>query len=97
MLTRVDKLEFLVLVDNSIERLQKLPPGFIHELPQHIHAPNAEVDSLTGLPLMRLANFCCGAHGLSILLVCDLPCVMTVYLSLTADYHDWRQVVQGAL
>jgi hypothetical protein len=55
------------------------------------------VDSLTGLPLMRLANFCCGAHGLSILLVCDLPCVMTVYLSLTADYHDWRQVVQGAL
>lgn len=97
MAQRVDKLEFLVLVDNSeftsaaisllflhhlstlypdrvrltlgIERLQRLPPGFSHELPQHLHHHLNPVDELTGLPLTRFEDFCCGAHGLSILIV----------------------------
>lgn len=93
MVQRVDKLEFLVLVDNSecadpvqsssdlphlkpfpylttgIERLQRLPPGFTHELPQHLHHHLNPVDELTGLPLTRFEDFCCGAHGLSILIV----------------------------
>ncbi|BEI84996.1 hypothetical protein CcaverHIS002_0503970 [Cutaneotrichosporon cavernicola] len=65
-LTRVDKLEYLVLVDNSIERLSKLPPGFSHELPAHL--AHAHKDELTGLPVTAFEDFCCGAHGLSILI-----------------------------
>ncbi|GMK55613.1 hypothetical protein CspeluHIS016_0206690 [Cutaneotrichosporon spelunceum] len=65
-LTRVDKLEYLVLVDNSIDRLSKLPPGFYHEQGAHLaHSPK---DELTGLPVADLDDFCCGAHGLSILI-----------------------------
>lgn len=78
-LTRVDKLEYLVLVDNSeiltateltrpgIERLSKLPPGFSHELPAHL--AHAQTDDVTGLPVTAFEAFCCGAHGLSILIV----------------------------
>lgn len=97
MAQRVDKLEFIVLVDNSefsfpasqllqrrgrleglgvvlrlttgIERLQRLPRGFTHELPQHLQHKLNPVDELTGLPLTRYEDFCCGAHGLSILIV----------------------------
>jgi hypothetical protein len=55
MLTQVDKLEFLVLVDNcksgnmqsqrhadlitDVEWMSTLPPGFVYELPQHLMRP----------------------------------------------------------
>ncbi|EIW68999.1 hypothetical protein TREMEDRAFT_62716 [Tremella mesenterica DSM 1558] len=65
-LTKVDKLEFLILVDNSIEWFSKLPEGFSHELPQHL--PRAPLDPLTKVPLIDFEHYCCGAHGLSILL-----------------------------
>lgn len=51
----------------GIERLCKLPPGFSHELGAHLaHAPT---DDITGLPVTAFEDFCCGAHGLSILIV----------------------------
>ncbi|ORY22515.1 beta-lactamase-like protein [Naematelia encephala] len=64
-LTPVDKLEFLILVDNIVEWISVLPPGFSHELPQHL-TTDAPLDNLTGLPMMDFKNYCCGAHGLSI-------------------------------
>ncbi|WVR03795.1 hypothetical protein IAU60_000790 [Kwoniella sp. DSM 27419] len=67
-LTPVDKLEFLILVDNVIEWFSTLPTGFTAELPQHLSSPRVPIDELTGLPLVDLDNFCCGAHGLSILI-----------------------------
>ncbi|RSH94714.1 hypothetical protein EHS25_004519 [Saitozyma podzolica] len=71
-LTPVDKLEFLVLVDNCIEWFSALPPGFVHEVPQHLKRPppnEPPKDPLTGLPVLDFANYCCGAHGLSILIM----------------------------
>ncbi|WVQ78787.1 hypothetical protein IAT38_000878 [Cryptococcus sp. DSM 104549] len=67
-LTPVDRIEFLILVDNCIEWFSTLPPGFTHELPQHLSAPDVPLDPLTGLPVIDLDNYCCGAHGLSILI-----------------------------
>ncbi len=54
----------------GIERLSKLPPGFSHELPAHL--AHAHKDELTGLPITVFEDFCCGAHGLSILIVSRL-------------------------
>ncbi|OWT36218.1 metallo-beta-lactamase superfamily protein [Cryptococcus neoformans Bt1] len=67
-LTPVDKLEVLILVDNFVEWFSTLPPEFTHELPQHLASPDVPKDSLTGLPIMDFDNYCCGAHGLSILI-----------------------------
>ncbi|WVQ64928.1 uncharacterized protein L199_003098 [Kwoniella botswanensis] len=67
-MTPVDKLEFLILVDNFVEWLSALPPGFTQELPQHILSKDVPIDTLTGLPMVDLDNYCCGAHGLSILI-----------------------------
>jgi hypothetical protein len=116
-LTPVDKIEFLVLVDNCTSlsfisavradmtfrhrmvgrsfavtiavtvtrvshrfstdaaptfRFSALPPGFVHEVPQHLKRPppnEPPKDPLTGLPILDFANYCCGAHGLSVLIV----------------------------
>jgi len=54
-------------VDNSIEWFTKLPPGFTHELHQHV-AEHSSVDERTGVPVMNFDNFCCGAHGFSALI-----------------------------
>ncbi|KAL1411637.1 hypothetical protein Q8F55_002601 [Vanrija albida] len=67
-LTQVDNLEFLVLVDNCVEWISTLPPGFSHEMPQHLNDPEVTYDELTGLPVAKFDDFCCGAHGLSILI-----------------------------
>ncbi|ODN76528.1 hypothetical protein L202_05195 [Cryptococcus amylolentus CBS 6039] len=67
-LTPVDKLEFLILVDNYVEWFSTLPPEFTHELPQHLASPRNPIDPLTGLPMIDLDNYCCGAHGLSVLI-----------------------------
>ncbi|WRT65723.1 uncharacterized protein IL334_002671 [Kwoniella shivajii] len=67
-LTQVDKLEFLILVDNFIEWISVLPTGFSQELPQHLMRGDAPKDDLTGLPIIDFDNYCCGAHGLSILI-----------------------------
>ncbi|KAG6845904.1 hypothetical protein H0H87_000710 [Tephrocybe sp. NHM501043] len=55
------------LVDNCVEWMTKLPPGFVHELPQHIQL-YPEVDETTGVPVIDLDHFCCGAHGFSALI-----------------------------
>jgi 7,8-dihydropterin-6-yl-methyl-4-(beta-D-ribofuranosyl)aminobenzene 5'-phosphate synthase len=68
MLTQVESLEFTVLVDNSIEWMTKLPPGFSSELRQHLEG-TPPIDPVTQVPIIDLDHYCCGAHGLSILIV----------------------------
>ncbi|KAF8070550.1 beta-lactamase-like protein [Lyophyllum atratum] len=63
----VDRLTITFLVDNCIEWMTKLPPGFVHELPQHIQL-YPEPDEVTGVPVVDLDHFCCGAHGFSALI-----------------------------
>lgn len=41
-------------------------------MPQHLADPEVTYDELTGLPVAKFNEFCCGAHGLSILIVREL-------------------------
>ncbi|KAJ7076391.1 beta-lactamase-like protein [Mycena belliarum] len=70
----VDRLVVTFLVDNSIEWFTKLPPGFTHELPQHLQQQNPPIAShpLTGVPVLDFDKFCCGAHGLSVLIETEI-------------------------
>ncbi|RDB25048.1 7,8-dihydropterin-6-methyl-4-(beta-D-ribofuranosyl)-aminobenzene-5'-phosphate synthase [Hypsizygus marmoreus] len=65
--THVDKLTITFLVDNCIEWMTKLPPGFVHELPQHIQLYPLP-DEVTGVPIVDFDHFCCGAHGFAALI-----------------------------
>ena len=40
--------------------MTKLPPGFIHEVPQHLSQPDVPKDDRTGVPFIDLENYCCG-------------------------------------
>lgn len=60
-----------VIVDNSIEWMTKLPPGFTHEVKADLTERNPPIDKRTGVPILDLDNFCCGAHGLSILITTE--------------------------
>ncbi|KAG1716642.1 hypothetical protein ID866_520 [Astraeus odoratus] len=64
----VDRLVITFLVDNNIEWFAKLPPGFMHEMRQHLSDQTPEYDPETGVPIIDLENFCCGAHGFAALI-----------------------------
>ncbi|KAI9059121.1 hypothetical protein FKP32DRAFT_1761112 [Trametes sanguinea] len=59
-LKAVDKLTITFVVDNCIEWMTKLPPGFIQEVPQHLFHPDVPKDPRTGVPFVDLENYCCG-------------------------------------
>ena len=65
---RVDKLTVTIVVDNSIEWMNKLPPGFSGENHRHLVDQEPPVDPLTGVPILDLENWCCGAHGFAALI-----------------------------
>ncbi|PCH43466.1 hypothetical protein WOLCODRAFT_132776 [Wolfiporia cocos MD-104 SS10] len=67
-LKTVDKFTVTFLVDNCIEWMTKLPPGFTHELRVHLGEHNPPIDPLTGIPFVDFENYCCGAHGFSALI-----------------------------
>ncbi|KAG9316706.1 hypothetical protein JVU11DRAFT_2766 [Chiua virens] len=48
--------------------MTKLPPGFSHELRQHLFDHQPANDPMTGVPILDFENFCCGAHGFSALI-----------------------------
>ncbi|KAG9084633.1 hypothetical protein FRC06_003965 [Ceratobasidium sp. 370] len=48
--------------------MTKLPPGFTHEIKGDLTERNPPFDQRTGVPFLDLDNYCCGAHGLSILI-----------------------------
>lgn len=68
MLTQVDCLEFTILVDNTIEWMTKLPPGFSSEVRLHLEQ-GPPIDPTLQVPILDLDHYCCGAHGLAILIV----------------------------
>jgi 7,8-dihydropterin-6-yl-methyl-4-(beta-D-ribofuranosyl)aminobenzene 5'-phosphate synthase len=39
--------------------MTKLPPGFTHELRQHL-SDDPPFDEVTGVPFVDLENYCCG-------------------------------------
>ncbi|KAH7339866.1 beta-lactamase-like protein [Rhizoctonia solani] len=50
--------------------MTKLPPGFTHEIKRHL-ADDPPYDARTQVPFVDLDNYCCGAHGLSILITTE--------------------------
>ncbi|KAF8633458.1 hypothetical protein AX17_004627 [Amanita inopinata Kibby_2008] len=48
------------LVDNCIEWMTKLPPGFTHELHQHLQQGLPPGDGTLGVPVLDFDKFCCG-------------------------------------
>ncbi|ETW80363.1 hypothetical protein HETIRDRAFT_61468 [Heterobasidion irregulare TC 32-1] len=81
-LVPVQSLVVTFLVDNTIEWFGKLPPGFTREMRQHLdqHPPP---DPDTGVPVLDLERFCCGAHGFSALIEtrasADTPSHLTLF------------------
>ncbi|KIJ67881.1 hypothetical protein HYDPIDRAFT_107408 [Hydnomerulius pinastri MD-312] len=67
-LVAVDNFVVTFLVDNCTEWMTKLPPGFTHEMRQHLIDQKPEKDERTGVPILDFENFCCGAHGFSALI-----------------------------
>lgn len=57
---RVDRLEFTILVDNSIEWMTKMPPGFGSEINRHLESGPPVDSGRTGIPIMDLDEYCCG-------------------------------------
>ncbi|KAF8893973.1 beta-lactamase-like protein [Infundibulicybe gibba] len=55
-------------LNDDSNRMTKLPPGFTHELSQHIRYHSPVVDETTGVPILNFDYFCCGAHGFSALI-----------------------------
>ena len=51
--------------DLSGVRMTKLPPGFIHEVPQHLSHPDVPKDDRTGVPFVDLENYCCGEFAVA--------------------------------
>lgn len=41
-------------------RMTKLPPGFTHELPQHLQQHGHCTDTVMGVPALDFEKFCCG-------------------------------------
>ncbi|KZO98969.1 metallo-beta-lactamase protein [Calocera viscosa TUFC12733] len=63
----VDSCSLQIIVDNSIEWMTKFPPGFTSELATHLQG-KPRMDAKTGAPFVDLDKYCCGAHGLSLLI-----------------------------
>ena len=78
-LAQVDWLEFVILVDNSIEWMSKMPPGYSSEVSVHLR-DQPPIDPERHLPIIDLDNYCCGAHGLAVLLVSYLVLWYIIWL-----------------
>ncbi|KAI0029437.1 beta-lactamase-like protein [Vararia minispora EC-137] len=94
-LKRVTKLSITFLVDNSIEWMTKLPPGFVHEVPQFLRNHTPPPDPRTGVPALDFENFCCGAHGLSVLIETEDPDTGVLHRTLFDAGPDSRSITRN--
>ena len=69
-LIKVEKLTITFLVDNSIEWMTKMPPGFSGEVRNHL-ADDPPIDELTGVPILDLENYCCGEYHIVVRIVAN--------------------------
>lgn len=74
--------------------MTKLPPGFTHELSQHLqrHPP---VDQDKGVPILDFNKFCCGAHGFSALIETFTDGDTTPHLTLFDTGPDSQSLVRN--
>ncbi|KAI0779967.1 beta-lactamase-like protein [Fomes fomentarius] len=93
-LQSVAKLTVTFLVDNCIEWMTKLPPGFVHEVPTHLAHPDVPRDPRTGVPFVDLENYCCGAHGFSALIETEVE-GSEPHLTLFDTGPDSRSIIRN--
>ncbi|KAI6032946.1 metallo-beta-lactamase protein [Pisolithus orientalis] len=96
-LVAINRLTITFLVDNSIEWFAKLPPGFKLELPQHLSDPRTVKDPLTGVPIINLEDFCCGAHGFSALIETQRGDDEERHLTLFDTGPDSKSIVRNVM
>lgn len=96
-LVAVNRLTITFLVDNSVEWFAKLPPGFKLELPQHLADARTMIDPLTGVPVINLEDFCCGAHGFSALIETQRDDDEEKYLTLFDTGPDSKSIVRNVM
>jgi len=63
----VDSCTIQIIVDNSIEWFNQFPPGVTTEMATHLR-DHPKMDEKLGVPVVDLDKYCCGAHGLSLLI-----------------------------
>jgi 7,8-dihydropterin-6-yl-methyl-4-(beta-D-ribofuranosyl)aminobenzene 5'-phosphate synthase len=72
-LIEIDSLEATIVIDNEIDALSTTPPNTVNNagrLPNIAMASPATVENRGGCKKeLQMEDICCGAHGLSILLV----------------------------
>jgi 7,8-dihydropterin-6-yl-methyl-4-(beta-D-ribofuranosyl)aminobenzene 5'-phosphate synthase len=72
-LEEIDSLEVLVIVDNELDPISKYVPSVIavgnlgHV---GMASPHIPTDRGEGVRELRMNQVCCGAHGLSLMVVC---------------------------
>lgn len=91
-LIEIDSLECVVIIDNEIDALSTTQPNTVNNtgrLPNIAMAPSSTIESRGGaVKEFRMEDICCGAHGLSILLVrSNLPIEAWETLTCKVDCH----------
>lgn len=60
--TESESLEFTIVVDNNVQWMSKLPPGFSSELRGQL-GREPPIDPLTSIPFVDLDHYCCGIES----------------------------------
>ena len=72
-LVEIDSLEVLVIVDNELDPISRYPPAVL-AMGNLAHigmaSPYRPEDRGEGVHEVRMDQICCGAHGLSLMIVC---------------------------
>ena len=82
-LAEVDSVEILVIVDNEVDPISSYPhpdlkvTGNIIDVAQRV--PLNDPSRGDAQSVLKLTNVCCGAHGLSLMIVRPLPPCSGVY------------------
>jgi 7,8-dihydropterin-6-yl-methyl-4-(beta-D-ribofuranosyl)aminobenzene 5'-phosphate synthase len=72
-LTEIDSLEIQVIVDNELDPISKyIEPVTAYGNLAHIGLASPKISDERGSDIheLKMENICCGAHGLSLLIVC---------------------------
>ncbi|KAF9529429.1 beta-lactamase-like protein [Crepidotus variabilis] len=96
LIKKVDKLTITFLVDNTIEWMTKLPPGFTHEVRQHLaQKGHGTYDEKKCVPVLDFENFCCGAHGFAALIETSVEGEKASHLTLFDTGPDSQSLVRN--
>jgi 7,8-dihydropterin-6-yl-methyl-4-(beta-D-ribofuranosyl)aminobenzene 5'-phosphate synthase len=78
-LVEVDSLEITVIVDNEVDVISAIAPGTVEDSRRFadIALGESKVTEIGGMSVdvMPMESICCGAHGLSAMIVSQVPLI----------------------